>query len=69
MLFRYVDMCLLKCYRFVDSNDSYILRFSRLSKMIRGLGDPLAAAYARAYLATKCGDVWNSFTNDHAKAG
>jgi hypothetical protein len=62
-------MCLLKCYRFVDSDDSYPTRFARLSRMIRGIGDPLCATYARAYLATKCGDVWNSFTNDTAKAG
>lgn len=65
----YIDMCLLKCYRFVDSDDSYPTRFARLSRMIRGIGDPLCATYARAYLATKCGDVWNSFTNDTAKAG
>lgn len=62
-------MCLLKCYRFVDGDESYPTRFGRLSRMIRGIGDPLAATYARAYLATKCGDVWNSFSNDTAKAG
>ena len=65
----YIDMCLLKCYRFVDSPESYPSRFARLSRMIRGIGDPLSAAYARAYLSTKCGDVHNSFTNDTAKAG
>jgi len=65
----YIDLCLLKCYRFVDSADSYPARFARLSRMIRGIGDPLSAAYARAYLATKCGDVHNSFTNDTARAG
>ena len=65
----YIDMCLLKCYRFVDDDDSYPARFTRLSRMTRGIGDPLCATYARAYLATKCGDVWNSFTNDTAKAG
>ena len=62
-------MCLLKCYRFIDSDDAYPTRFGRLGRMIRGIGDPLTATYARAYLATKCGDVWNSFTNDTAKAG
>jgi len=65
----YIDMCLLKCYRFVDEDSAYPQRFARLSRMIRGVGDPLVATYARAYLATKCGDVWNSFSNDLAKAG
>lgn len=65
----YIDMCLLKCYRFVDSDDAYPARFARLSRMIRGIGDPLCATYARAYLATKCGDVWQCFSSEGAKAG
>jgi hypothetical protein len=65
----YVDMCLIKSYRFVDSGDSFPQHFQRISRMIRGIGDPLIAAYARAYLATKMGDVHHSFHYEITKSG
>jgi hypothetical protein len=45
----YVEMSLIRCYKFINPKeiDAALLR---LSKMIRGIGDPLVAAYARCYL-------------------
>ncbi|CAG9805529.1 unnamed protein product [Chironomus riparius] len=45
----YVEMCLVRCYNFINPReiDASLLRISR---MIRGIGDPLVGAYARCYL-------------------
>lgn len=39
----------MKCYSFL-TNKEYTQALIRLTKMIRGIGNPLVAAYARAYL-------------------
>lgn len=44
----YVEMAILKCYQFL--NESYDDALQRLTQMIRGIGDPLVATYARCYL-------------------
>lgn len=45
----YVEIAILKSYRFLDQNDiKHALE--RITKIIRGIGDPLVAAYARCYL-------------------
>lgn len=45
----YVEIAILKSYRFLDQNDIKNA-LERLTKIIRGIGDPLVAAYARCYL-------------------
>ncbi|XP_013110516.2 VPS35 endosomal protein sorting factor-like [Stomoxys calcitrans] len=44
----YVEMAILKCYEFL--NENYENALVRLTKAIRGVGDPLVAVYARCYL-------------------
>ena len=39
----------MKCYSFL-TNQEFTQALIRLTKMIRGIGDPLVACYARAYL-------------------
>lgn len=48
----YMEMALLKCYHFLQPGPP-VAQIARLSAMIRGLGDPLAAAYARCFLARR----------------
>uniref|UniRef100_A0A3Q3J5X5 VPS35 endosomal protein-sorting factor-like n=1 Tax=Monopterus albus TaxID=43700 RepID=A0A3Q3J5X5_MONAL len=45
----YVEAAILKCNRFLNKSDIQET-LPRLTAMIRGIGDPLVAAYARAYL-------------------
>ncbi|KAG4070610.1 hypothetical protein HA402_013530 [Bradysia odoriphaga] len=45
----YVEIAILKSYRFLDKNDIKEA-LERLTKTIRGIGDPIVAAYARCYL-------------------
>ncbi|XP_019615665.1 PREDICTED: UPF0505 protein C16orf62 homolog isoform X2 [Branchiostoma belcheri] len=45
----YVETAILKCYSFLTSGE-YSQALLRLSSMMRGIGDPLVAVYARTYL-------------------
>uniref|UniRef100_A0A8C5N900 VPS35 endosomal protein-sorting factor-like n=1 Tax=Gouania willdenowi TaxID=441366 RepID=A0A8C5N900_GOUWI len=45
----YVEVAILKCNRFLNKSSIQEI-LPRLTAMIRGIGDPLVAAYARAYL-------------------
>lgn len=45
----YIEMALLKCYVFI-SKDEIKPAIARLTTMIRGIGNPLVAAYLRLYL-------------------
>jgi hypothetical protein len=56
----YCETALLACYRFIE-NDTYPDIIVRLAKMIRGIGDPLAAMYCHAYLVRKAHDVVPTF--------
>jgi len=51
----YLEMCLLKCYRFLSINE-YPQVLGRMASMTRGIGDPLVAVYCHCYLA-RCGNV------------
>ena len=46
----YLETALLKCYKFSCDMDSYPALLERLTLMIRGIGNPRAAAFARIYL-------------------
>eukprot|EP01087_Luapelamoeba_hula_P008608 TRINITY_DN2164_c0_g1_i2.p1 TRINITY_DN2164_c0_g1~~TRINITY_DN2164_c0_g1_i2.p1 ORF type:complete len:988 (-),score=189.50 TRINITY_DN2164_c0_g1_i2:79-3021(-) len=48
----YVELCIIKCYAFLAQN-SYREVINRLCMMTRGIGDPLIATFARAYLSRK----------------
>ena len=65
----YVDMTLLKCYRFIFPVDTLHQHIVRIGRMMRGIGDPLIACYARCYLAAKVSDVYMSYHVEVAKAG
>lgn len=52
----FVEIALLRCYRFVTDTD-YAIIFQRIGSVIRGLGDPLVAFYARLYLVVAAGDM------------
>ncbi|XP_065065630.1 VPS35 endosomal protein-sorting factor-like isoform X3 [Rhopilema esculentum] len=45
----YVEMAILKCYNFLTKGE-YYRALTRLVRQIRGIGNPLVACYARAYL-------------------
>lgn len=45
----YVETAILQCYSFLTT-DEYSRALVRLAVMVRGIGDPLVAAYARCYL-------------------
>ena len=45
----YVETAILRCYSFLTSSE-YELALMKLTSMIRGIGDPLVALYARTYL-------------------
>lgn len=60
----YMEMSLLKCYVFL-SKDEIRLAVARLTKMIRGLGNPLVAIYVRVYLcyvtSSLLGEEYNEY--------
>ncbi|KAJ3439003.1 esophageal cancer associated protein [Anaeramoeba flamelloides] len=53
----YIELAILPIYRFI-SKDMHIVALSRISRMIRGLADPLVAAYCRTYLLRKALEIY-----------
>eukprot|EP01083_Nonionella_stella_P088410 246397_1 len=49
----YIEMSLLPCYRFITDSTQITEVMRRISHTIRGVGNPLVASYARAFLASK----------------
>ncbi|XP_020613263.1 UPF0505 protein C16orf62-like [Orbicella faveolata] len=45
----YVETAILRCYNFLTTGE-FSQALVRLTKMIRGMGDPLVAVYARTYI-------------------
>ncbi|XP_022318792.1 VPS35 endosomal protein-sorting factor-like [Crassostrea virginica] len=59
----YVEVAILKCYSFLNVGE-YNDALQRLADMIRGIGDPLVAIYARCYLS-RVGILVAPQTRDH----
>jgi hypothetical protein len=57
----FIDLALIKSYRFLSDTD-FSLILSRLSRTIRGVGDPLVAMYARCYLTNKARQLCTTFS-------
>jgi hypothetical protein len=53
----YVEIALLKCYRFLTTQELLASIISRIGTIIRGLGNPLVACYARLYLVVVANQV------------
>ena len=63
----FMELALLPCYRFL-SDDAMPL--SRLRRIIRGIGNPMVALYARVYLARRAAIVLTTVEGDaDSKAG
>jgi hypothetical protein len=52
----YMELAILRCYHFLQAPPPRA-QLARLAAMQRGLGDPLAAAYARAFLGTRAAQL------------
>lgn len=48
----YIEISIMRCYQFMQDG-AYPEALRRLSKMLRGIGDPLVAIYARTYLTRR----------------
>eukprot|EP00007_Cunea_sp_BSH-02190019_P009993 CAMPEP_0174232350 /NCGR_PEP_ID=MMETSP0417-20130205/2651_1 /TAXON_ID=242541 /ORGANISM="Mayorella sp, Strain BSH-02190019" /LENGTH=1061 /DNA_ID=CAMNT_0015310381 /DNA_START=13 /DNA_END=3198 /DNA_ORIENTATION=- len=60
----YIEIAILSCYRYL-SQTTYDQIVHRLCSMVRGIGDPLVAAYAWAYLARKGREVVPNISNEY----
>jgi hypothetical protein len=49
----FVEIAIVKCYMFIEPEKRFPKILQRLAKVLRGVGDPLVAVYARSYLARK----------------
>lgn len=49
----YIEMSIMKSYKFLHPPSFYETFLPHMSKMIRGIGDPLVATYALCYLSRK----------------
>ena len=59
----YVELAILKSQRFVEDN-GITVTLDRIAAAIRGIGDPLAATYARCYLARRGVTCAPTYTGD-----
>merc|ERR1712228_749886 len=46
----FIELSLFRCWQFIRSQSDLLKVLKRLSFMIRGIGNPLAASFARCYL-------------------
>jgi hypothetical protein len=53
----YMEMAIIRCNQFLYGYAEFDETLRRLSVMIRGIGDPLLAMYARAYFVRKSWDI------------
>jgi hypothetical protein len=49
----FVEVAIVKCYMFIEPEKRFPRILQRLATTLRGIGDPLVACFARAYLARK----------------
>ncbi|XP_023947599.2 VPS35 endosomal protein-sorting factor-like isoform X2 [Bicyclus anynana] len=66
----YMEMSLLKCYTFISKSEIKPA-IERLTKMIRGIGNPLVAIYVRVYLCNVASSLFGKesecYFNDNLK--
>ena len=65
---RYVEMAIVRCNRFLSDNILSIKQdLDRIAQTMRGIGDPLMAICARAYLARKGLNICLCFFSHNTK--
>ncbi|XP_034840471.1 VPS35 endosomal protein-sorting factor-like isoform X2 [Maniola hyperantus] len=66
----YMEMSLLKCYAFISKSEIKPA-IERLTRMIRGIGNPLVAIYVRVYLCNMASNLYGEesecYFNDNLK--
>jgi len=53
----YMEMAIIRCYQFLYGYGEFETTLRRIAFMLRGMADPLASTYARAYLVRRAEEI------------